>query len=177
MVVGNLASGQVENLAYFNGTLGFSISPDGQRLAYTDSETGQGMNSFGPLVVLDVRSGEFRQLSSQPVIAFFWSPDSSSIFYMTADLRSGDVGLQLAVWNGEKTTGLGRYQPSATFINQYLRFGDQYSQSAAYWSPDSTQVLFAGRNESGENGIWVIPTDGSAARRVARGVYATWSRR
>ncbi|MBI3959579.1 MAG: PD40 domain-containing protein [Chloroflexi bacterium] len=177
MVIGNLRSGQVEKLTYFNGALGFSLSPDGHKVAYTDSESGQGMNSFGPLLVLDLRSAQFRQLSSQPVIAFFWSPDSTSIFYMTAELRSGGIGLRLSVWNGEKTTDLGRYQPSATFINQYLRFADQYSQSASYWSPDSRHVLFTGHNESGVSGIWVIPADGGPAERVARGVYAAWSKR
>ena len=114
---------------------------------------------------------------SQPVIAFFWSPDSSSLFYMAADLESEEVWLQLFVWDGEETVDLGLYQPSTTFVNQYLRFGDQYSQSAAYWSPDSRSVLFAGRNERGGNGIWVIPADGSEARRVARGVYATWTQK
>ncbi len=177
MVVGNLRSGQVQNLANFRGVLGFSISPDGHRLAYTDSGGGQGMNSFGPLVVLDVRSAEFRQLSSQPVIAFFWSPDGASLLYMAAEVEAGVNALRLAVWDGQATTDLGRYRPSATFLSQYLRFADQYGQSAAYWSPDSRAVLFAGRNESGENGIWVIPADGSPAQRVARGVYAAWSRR
>ena len=177
MVIANLASGQVENLISFSGALAFSVSPDGHKMAYTDSEGGQGMNSFGPLLVLDVRSAEFRQLSSQPVIAFFWSPDSSSIFYMSAEQRSGGIGMRLFVWNGTQKVDLGRYQPSATLINQYLRFADQYGQSASYWSPDSTRVLFAGRNESGESGVWVIPADGSPAQRVARGVYATWTRR
>ena len=66
MVIGNLRSGQVENLVFFNGSLGFSISPDGHKLAYTDSKDDQATNSFGPLLVLDRRSNEFRQLSSQP---------------------------------------------------------------------------------------------------------------
>ena len=176
MVIGNLRSGQVQKLIYFNGALGFSLSPDGHKVAYTDSEGGQGMNSFGSLLVLDVRSSEFRQLSSQPVIAFFWSPDSTSLFYLSAEQQSGESGLRLSVWDGTRKTDLGRYQPSATFLNQYLRFADQYGQSASYWSPDSTRVLFAGRNENGVSGIWVIPVDGSPAQRVARGVYATWTK-
>ncbi|RLT39827.1 MAG: hypothetical protein DWI57_09555 [Chloroflexi bacterium] len=176
MVIGNLASSQVENLTNFSGALALSFSPDGHKVAYTDSEGGQGLNSFGPLLVLDVRTAEFRQLSSQPVIAFFWSPDSASIFYMSAEQESGESGLRLSVWDGTRKTDLGRYQPSATFLNQYLRFADQYGQSASYWSPDSTRVLFAGRNERGESGIWVIPADGSPAQRVARGVYATWTK-
>lgn len=175
VVVGNLRSGQVRELTYFNGALGFSISPDGRKLAYTDSEGGERMNSFGPLLVLDLPSGEFRQLSSGPVVAFFWSPDSSSLYYLTALVRSGEFGLGLAVWNGERTVDLGIYQPDTAFLNQYLRFADQYGQSASYWSPDSRAVLFSGRNREGVQGVWVIPADGSAPRRVADGVYGVWS--
>jgi len=177
IVIGNLRSSQVQNLTYFNGGTSFSVSPDGHKLAYTESVQDQGSTAHTSLLLLDIPSGEFRQLSSQPTIAFFWSPDSSSLYWMNAELRSGEIGLRLRVWNGETTTDLGRYQPSPTFMDQYLRFADQYSQSASYWSPDSRNVLFSGRNEKGTSGVWVIPVDGSPAQRVAEGVYAAWPKK
>lgn len=174
IVIGNLRSGQVETLAYFKGTLSFSFSPDGKKLAYTESEDGQGMNAFGPLLLLDVPSGEFRQLSEGPIVAFFWSPNGGSLYFMKAIVQGGTFGLQLAVWNGTERVDLGIYQPSNTLLNQYLRFADQYGQSASYWSPDSSSVLFTGRNPEGVTGIWSIPVDGGPTTRIGRGVYAAW---
>ncbi len=58
------------------GILWFTWSPDGAYVAYK--------HDLGPLMIADSTSGATVALSSRdPVVAFFWSPDSQKIAYLT----------------------------------------------------------------------------------------------
>lgn len=176
MIITDLDGVETEAVTYFNGAAAFSVSPDGRRVAFVDTINPVGMNATGPLHLLDLEEGIFREVTDEPAVAFYWSPDGSALLYFTVTRINQRIWLQPFVWNGEKSIALDRFRPTATFFEQYLRFADQYAQSMTFWSPDSRQVVFSGWGQNNRAGLWVQPADGSApATRVARGVYATWS--
>jgi TolB protein len=175
IVLTNLA-GEIEQRIAFNGVASFFINPTGDKLAFVDSTQSVGTNAFGPLFVLDLEDGSYRQLSRTPVVFFAWSPDGRALLYMTVEPFRGQTWLKPSIWREDGTTTLSRFRPSNLFFDQYLRFGDQYAQSHRYWSPDSQSVVFSGIGEDGQAGIWVQQADGQGEPiLVASGLYAIWS--
>jgi TolB protein len=175
IVLADLA-GIVEQKIAFNGTASFHINADGNKLAFVDTEQSVGTNTFGPLYMLDLEEGIYRQLSRRPVVYFSWSPDGEALLYMTVEPYRGQTWLRAYVWKNEGRSDLGRFRPSGLFFEQYLRFGDQYAQSHRYWSPDSQNVVFSGIREDGRSGIWVQGIEGEGEPTlVAPGFYAIWS--
>jgi TolB protein len=176
IVLANL-TGEIEQRIAFNGAASFFINPTGDKLAFVDSTQSVGTNVFGPLFVLYLEDGSYRQLSRTPVVFFAWSPDSKALLYMTVEPYRGQTWLKPHVWREDGTTTLKRFRPNNVFFDQYLRFGDQYVQSHRYWSPDSQNIVFSGIGEDGRSGIWVQRVNGNNEPiLVALGLYAIWSR-
>lgn len=72
---------QVE-LVFHRGVVAMGFSLTRPQLAYISPERQE--NSFyGPLRMIDLESGDTRQLVAERVLAFFWSPDGRSIAYLT----------------------------------------------------------------------------------------------
>ena len=77
------------------------------------------------------------------VVAFFWSPDSTKLAYVTLDDQRGSLR-----WNILDVAD-GSSWPLADFIPSFdqftvLQFFDQYAHSHSLWSPDSRSLVFAG---------------------------------
>lgn len=164
-------------VTFFKGqtATAFALSPSGQQIAYTETDRQVGLNSFGPLFVFDLGTEEFEQLSSDPVLAFFWSPAGDALLFFSLEQAERRVWLQAQVWNGKTTRPLSRFVPSDIFLGQYLPFADQYAQSTRFWAPDGSAIVYAGQNEAGDEGIWVHRLDADEPERVTEGVFATWS--
>lgn len=176
IVLTNL-TGEIEHRIAFNGAASFFVNPAGNKLAFVDSTQSVGTNAFGPLFVLNLEEGSYRQLSRTPVVFFAWSPDSKALLYMTVEPFRGQTWLRPYIWREEGTISLNRFRPSNLFFDQYLRFGDQYVQSHRYWSPDSQSIVVSGVGEDERSGIWVQRADGNEEPiLVASGLYAIWSR-
>ena len=183
---------QVRELASQRGPLSFNWSPDNDRLAYSHGTQQVGLAAFGPLWVVDVETNQSWELSKEPVVAFFWSPDGESVAFLRPEIhdpverspeaaplrQNGQLWLRWHLWNGERTYPLDIFSPSEQFLLNYIRYFDQYAQSVSIWSPDSTHLLYAGLGEGGLDGIWTLPVaEGSTATRVTRGTLAAWSPR
>jgi TolB protein len=133
------------------------------------------VNSFGPLFVFERETGQFEQLSTEPVIAFFWSPVGDRLLMMRAEFVDQQLWFRLAVWDGESTQELGRFIPSALFLNQVLPFADQYAQSMRFWAPDGSAFVYAGAGEDGRQGIWIQQLSVAKPALVSEGLLASWS--
>lgn len=185
------------------GSLALGWSPVRDQIAFTHSAP----NShplWGPLRRLDVATGEIRVLSSQAVLAFFWSPDGRSIAFITlsrdtndTDIsaykedgvrranrvafvpvqRPGRTMLTLSVIDVESGTGLRLldFQPTVAYLSQFLPYFDQYALSHRIWAPDSSAIVLPVR-EDDANRIYVVPTDGRRPYYLADGAVAFWSR-
>lgn len=168
---------QVITLLTGDAGAAFNLSPNGTYVAYTETDAEVNANSFGPLYLADLATEEFEQLTSDPVLAFFWSPSGDALLFMHVEFEGTVPWLRLQVWDGEETRPLSRFIPSPTFFRQYLPFADQYAQSMNFWAPDGSAVLFAGRVDGGGEGVWVHALDADEPELVAAGVFATWSPR
>lgn len=171
-------AGTVEQVVTFfkeQTATAFALSPNGQHLAYTETDRPVGTNSFGPLFLFDLATEEFEQLASEPVLAFFWSPAGDALLFFSVVSAGQSVWLQAQVWDGKTVQTLSRFVPSDIFLGQYLPFADQYAQSTRFWAPDGRAFVYAGQNEAGQAGIWVQQLDATEPELVTEGVFATWS--
>lgn len=173
----------------FEGSISFSLSPDRNKIAYALTPRPIGTAAFGPLWLSNFESNQLREVSAEPVLAFFWSSDSQYLIFLRPErhepvtpvpeaslVQQEQLWLRWHVWDGTHTYPLNAFSPSQTFLLEYLRFFDQYSQSMTPWAPDSSAFVYAGIGEDGYEGIWVQPVaEGSQPTRVVRGVYAAWS--
>ncbi|MGB0385600.1 MAG: TolB family protein [Ardenticatenaceae bacterium] len=188
--VSNPQGEEVMEVTRQRGLFSFNWSPDNQRIAYSYSQQTIGLGAFGPLWVHDTTTNQAWELSNEPVVAFFWSPDGQRLAFLRPELhepvkrvpeaaplrQNSQLWLRWHIWNGERTYPLTIFQPTDSFLADYLRYFDQYAQSTSLWSPDSQMLLYAGLSERGLSGIWALPVkEGSSAHRVAGGELATWS--
>ena len=128
----------------------FRWSPSGRLLAVTSPEQvlifrPLGLSVYGR-ISLYREDGVRHPLEIQDdVVAFFWSPDSSKLAYVTLVRGERDVlrWKVLDVTNGAEST-LIDFVPSADQLT-VLRFFDQFAGSHQLWSPDSRALVFAGK--------------------------------
>jgi TolB protein len=141
-------------------------------------------------------------LSTQLVLAFFWSPDGRSIAFITlgrdqeddsviADApqkarhvsrmaapaqQPGRGFLTLSVINVETGQGLRLldFEPTAAYLTQFLPFFDQYALSHRIWSPDSGALVLPVR-EDDHNIVLIVSAHGGRPHRLADGDIAFWS--
>jgi len=199
LVVVDTQSG--EHRAYEQvGSIALSWSPTQDRLAFTNGSI-EGHPFWGSLRLLDVNTGETRVLSTQTVLAFFWSPDGRSIAFITIGRddednvhasaapktrrvsrlaapaqQPGQNFLTLSVVDVDTGEGLRLldFEPTATYLTQFLPFFDQYALSHRVWSPDSSALVLPVREE-GVNVVLVVPARGGRPYRLAAGDIAFWS--
>jgi hypothetical protein len=71
------------------GSIALNWSPVADKLAFISGENNGRFNFWGPLRLLDIATGETRLLSSNLVLAFFWSPDGKQIFTISVPNNNG----------------------------------------------------------------------------------------
>lgn len=177
LILADLAGNALREITAYTDGISFTVSPTNERLAYTVSDTNTGSAAVGELYVVNINTGRTQELSSDPVVAFFWSPDGNKLAYQVVERSAGGIGLRWHVWDGTEITEYGSFLPSQRFFQRYLMFFDQYAQSMSIWAPDSSAFVYAGTTRTGQRGIWVQYLGEPRPTRVARGIFAAWSPR
>ncbi len=194
-----------QNAERHAGAIALNWSPVSDKLAYISGSDDGEFSFWGPLRMLDTASGETRLLSSNLVLAFFWSPDGKKILTITVPSSGGLNGgvevrdtknrhlarqrqaippaqrsphrFVISVIDVERGTGLelAEVSLSSTFLSQFLVYFDQYALSHTLWSPDSQFVVLPIVAE-GEPQIVVFSTESGRRQQVGSGFMAFWSR-
>jgi TolB protein len=134
------------------GAIGFD--PSGDRLAAIGPvepvEPPLGF-PLGPLRLLDRATGEERTLLDGSVIAFWWSPDGTTVAALRLqpiDSPNADPSAQereLRMFFLDAASGDTRSSvaviPGRLFLDQVFPFFDQYALSHELWAPDSSSFL------------------------------------
>ena len=165
----------LQRVAAYPGFATFELSPDGTRLAHSDTPDRITFN-FGPLVVTDLDSGDVTTVSSEPVLAYQWSPTGDALLYLVSEEGIDHPAFRWAVWDGKTSVQFGRVSPTTVFATAYLPFWDQYSRSHSVWAPDGSAFVYSSTDAQGEPAIWVQRVGGDHEPvRVADGDVAFWS--
>ena len=185
-VDGNLLDEVPENAA-------FLWSPGGQFLAVTGSSPeivfhGTHILRVYERVDLYTAEGSRHPVEIQEsVVAFFWSPDSTKLAYVTLGASPGAMRWKILDVVDGTSWPLVDFLPSADQWTVFSYF-DQYAHSHSLWSPDSGSMVFAGRIATGAlsasltqhpaDHILVLATYANATPQViADGYLAFWSPR
>ena len=143
LLVADTEGGAARILTEVDGAASISWSRDGNQLALArdlDREAGY----YAGLWLVNTDESGLEQITQDPVLSFFWSPDGSSIAYITSS-EGGDGSIRWAVLNMEsrQTIHLADFRPSQEQLTMFMFF-DQYGQSHSPWTSDSKHLIFAG---------------------------------
>jgi len=161
------------------GLVGLVASPDGTLIARAMAPGGDG-TSYRNLAIMDVATGELREVVDLPCLGFFWTPNSQALVVVSVDTNRN-----LMTWSTVSLDGdidpISEMVPTRDF-GFYLRFFEQYSQSHPIVSPDSTHLMVNGEllGEQGQGegtGTWEVPLNGSKPKRIGDGVFAVYGPR
>ncbi len=184
----------IRSIATYSGTIAFAWSPNGKKIASLVTPADAALPYLGPLSVSDADGGNRQPLSDEQALAFYWSPDSQQIAYLTIVLpsdntssrengklapqpQSQDVQLRWRVVKlADKTIKtVATFVPTSDFLSQ-LPYFDQYSRSLTFWSPDSRQFVYTQSEGDSGGSVWVAQVAGDAKpRRIGDGTIAVWS--
>jgi Tol biopolymer transport system component len=121
------------------------LSPDGKRLAYSDS-TGGG--SPTDIWIADIERGVRTRLTNDPAADDFpvWSPDGSRVIF--GSMRGGVAGIYEKPSNGTMPEQLIYQAPPG------------YLVAPVDWSRDGQTVFFTQGRDNGSRDVWVLPRNG-----------------
>lgn len=126
----------------------FLWSADGSHLAVADDVRpilygNTVMFVYRQLRALDSENLDVAVQVNENIVAYFWSPDSSKIAYVTLVDPSGGLRWSVLDVASGVSSPLVDFLPSPDQLMMF-QFFDQYAYSHQLWSPDSRYLVFAG---------------------------------
>ena len=162
----------------------FLWSPTRDEIAVADS-----IDTTGPiydrLTIVSSDGTSQKTLVSEPLLAFFWSPNGEKIVYVGFDSERRSFTWKYVDRSEGRPIELREFLPSSELLT-IIGFFDQYAYSNSIWSPDSSQIVFSGslgpaapRRNGGspeKDRVFVLDVrEGSAPREIATSRFAVWS--
>ena len=184
LVVINLRDSSARMLSEFYGLAAVAWRPGYAQLGMV-KETIRNTGFYSGLWLVDYETREEVQLSDDPALAFYWSPDGSKAAYVTqSDGAEGSLRLGVVDVDSGELTYLPDFVPSQEQLIHFMFF-DQYAQSHPVWSPDGSTIMVCGqlgyqliRSElppSESNSVILLDATGSETpRNIADGSIACW---
>ncbi len=168
------------------GENSFVWAPDSRHIAFSTAQLPPHTVMDG-VSLLDIRDRSVKRLVNDDVAAFYFSPDSKRIAYVSVPPEQPFYTWNVIDLRSGKTRKLGSFL-TTNEETQAWRYFDQLSLSHSIWAPDSSAIAFAGlpvetpHGEMPPNpigtpppGVMIIPIGGAKPRRIADGVLAFWS--
>ena len=173
-------AGRVTRIAASTSDVAFSWSPSGEWLAFSYGEPHEA-GFYQGLEIAHADGSARRTLSQDPLVAFYWSPDSQRLAVVGVDTSARKLSWSVLSIDGKTKRPLTSFLPSNDFGLQ-LPFFDQYAQSTNVWSADSMRLVYGAatgaRTPEGAQVEQVVVADSDGLRpavAVASGGAAVWS--
>ncbi len=174
------AGGESSALTDAEGLRAFLWSPSQRHIAVSNDLL-PGLALYDGFSVLDAGSGDELLAVTDRTLSFVWSPDGSRLAYAALDPSEEWLAWKVVSLDGSEPRELVRFLPTQEMFI-WLSYFDQYSHSHGVWSPDGSQLVFAGRIPepdgavSPRDQVIVLDADGFAEpRAIAEGTVAFWS--
>jgi TolB protein len=171
VAVGSPRGGDLTRLASVTSEAALALSPDGTRLAWS-SRSEENRLLYDGVEIVGTDGGNRVRVTTDPVVAFFWSPDGQQLAYITLDRSEQNFVWNVASAGGKNARRLTTFVPTEEQI-RLLAFFDQYAVSHGLWSPDSQSLVYAAAPSqdrrglpSSQGSVFAIPVDGSAGAQV-----------
>ncbi|HYA34629.1 MAG TPA: hypothetical protein VEF03_03370, partial [Candidatus Binataceae bacterium] len=158
-------------------------SPDSRHIAYSTASIG-GDLVFGGIKLLDIETQESKRIVTNPVQAFFFSPDAHYLAYVAVPPEMPFYQWSVFDLKTGKARKLENFLATQDESVAYHYF-DQLALSHAIWSPDSREFVYAGVRLVGEPhgplgptpepNLWAVPVDGSKSRSIGPGTIGFYS--
>lgn len=155
-------------------------SPNGRRIAYAIRKW-DGAPFYGPVHVMDLETKETRQLTDDAfsILGFFWSPDGQRLAYLSRLDLPNAVWMQWRVFEvaNERDRGFTAFHPTP-LMRFVIHSFDQYAQSHRFWSPDGRYLVYADRDDQGQDRVWLVDTEaekGADPIPIDKGSIGFWS--
>ena len=171
-------SGEIANLGPVNGFALIAVHPEGGRaalslpppqlpfvpdpldglgdpqpsasLVQTGTRGAEAQSDRGSVELVDLATGERITVLGQQGHWLEWSPDGRRLLMAGINLADqGGPSLSWHVWDGEQTGEMARFAPTAGFLQRYLPFADQYTETPRLWSPDGAAITFGALIDEG----------------------------
>jgi Tol biopolymer transport system component len=165
------------------GEASFVWAPNSRQIAYSNAPVPGALMMDG-ISMLDVAGGTTKKIVSEPVAAFYFSPDSNYLAYIAVPEKRSFYQWKLSDLKSGKSRQLANFITTRDESMAY-RFFDQLALSHRIWSPDSKALVFAGVLVKGElpNAmgpapapfVFVAAIDELKPRPIAEGTLAFWS--
>jgi TolB protein len=180
------AGGPTTSIDHVDGVVSFVVSSDGRQVAYQalgpdeldlyDRDLPQRATNVG-VTIADLRTGERLQLTTQPAVAFSWSPDGSRLAVLEPIYQpTGTIFFRWVVWDGTDAFTTAAFSPALALLQAYAPFFSQYAQSVSMWAPDGSAFAYPADVAVGPPVIWVQPAEPDTDPfPVGRGTFVAWS--
>ena len=134
-------------LGHSTGELAFLWSPNGESLAVAHSRP-PGGTFYGGLSIHSPDGVKQQTRIDEELLAFFWSPDSTKLAYVTVSLVQESLRWMVLDVGSGSSWPLTDFLPSSAQLTIF-RFFDQFAYSHGPWSPDSSALVFSGNLSGG----------------------------
>ena len=142
LIARTIANADEQQLLPVPTEVAFAFSPTDPRLLAVTARPSPLATSYGGLSLVNVTSGDARELYDGTVFGFWWSPDGSKIALVGTSPDSF-TWVVVDVETGEQHA-LADFIPSQEFTT-YIQFFDQFALAQQIWSADSTAIIFTGQ--------------------------------
>jgi Tol biopolymer transport system component len=158
----------------------FAWSPRGDQVAFA-LRPAEDAPFYGPIHVYDLDTGQSRQVTDDGfrVLGFFWAPRGERIGYLTRLDLPDAVWMQWRVVDPatDQDRGFTAFHP-APLMRFIVHSFNQYAQSDRLWSPDGRYLVYADRDRTLAERVWLVDTwaeKGSDPILVDAGSIGVWS--
>ena len=133
---------------------GVGWSPYGRSLAIAGVPNSEGNAGIHIYSLADSQDHPLTNEPNTTDTAPAWSPDGRWIAFIRTK-PANEIYVVASAWNRK---------PQAA---KRLTFDKRYKQRRLAWTPDSREILYSTAREYGGEGLWRVPVNGGAARRVS----------
>ena len=143
LLVMDAIGGSVEAVAEVAGAGAFAWRPDGTAIGLArglDRRSGY----YEGLWLLSAEGSAEQQVTDEPLLCFFWSPEGDRIAYITpSEGAEGSVRWAVVDLQSGEVERLADFRPTQEQLTTFMFF-DQYEKSHSPWSPDGNRLIFSG---------------------------------